>query len=105
MCSSNAVHYIGFTLGGGYAHFELDKASFVLGNELWEEHFESFLFTKEFTLDIREERKCRLYGNVCDQQLHPQSPTWFCRRWDCAREIYKPGTGKLYSSARIRINI
>ena len=51
MCSSNAVHYIGFTLGGGYAHFEL---SFVLGNELWEEHFESFLFTKEFTLGRKE---------------------------------------------------
>ena len=35
------------SLGGSYARFEpmssLDKSSFVLGNELWEEHFESLL--------------------------------------------------------------
>ena len=33
--------------GGSYARFEamssLDKSSFILGNELWEEHFESLL--------------------------------------------------------------
>ena len=35
------------SLGGSYARFEarssLDKASFILGNELWEEYFESLL--------------------------------------------------------------
>ena len=35
------------SLRGSYACFEamssLDKSSFVLGNELWEEHFESLL--------------------------------------------------------------
>ena len=35
------------SLRGSYARFEamssLDKSSFVLGNELWEEHFESLL--------------------------------------------------------------
>ena len=35
------------SLGGSYARFEamssLDKSSFILGNELWEEHFESLL--------------------------------------------------------------
>ena len=52
----------------------LDKSSFVLGNELWEEHFESLLApVKAYIMDIWEERKSRLYG--CAQQPHPHSPT------------------------------
>ena len=58
------------SLGGSYAHFEamssLEKSSFVLGNELWEEHYESLLES----INIWEERKSRLYGDVeCAQ--HP----------------------------------
>ena len=35
----------------------LDKSSFVLGNELWEEHFESLLaLVKAYIIDIWEER-------------------------------------------------
>ena len=53
------------------------KASFILGNELWEEHFESLLdLVKGYVLDVWEERKSRLYGeNACAQQLSPQSLT------------------------------
>ena len=36
----------------------LDKSSFVLGNELWEEHFQSLLaLVKAYIIDIWEERK------------------------------------------------
>ena len=53
------------SLGGSYARFEtmssLDKSSFVLGNELWEEHFESLLaLVKAYIIDIWEERKSKL---------------------------------------------
>ena len=52
--------------GGSYACFEamrsLDKSSFDLGNELWEEHFESLLaLVKAYIIDTWEERKSRLY--------------------------------------------
>ena len=69
------------SLGGSYARFEamssLDKSSFVLRNELWEEHFESLLpLVVAYIIDIWEERKSRLYGNVeCAQQPRPHSPT------------------------------
>ena len=55
----------------------LDKSSFVLGNELWEEHFESLLaLVKAYIIDIWEERKSKLYGDVeCAQQSRPRSPT------------------------------
>ena len=44
------------SLGGSYARFEaLDKSSFVLGNELWEEHFESLLaLVKAHIIEIWE---------------------------------------------------
>ena len=62
------------SLGGSYARFEpmssLDKSSFILGNELWEEHFESLLALVK--VYIWEETKSRLYG---DQQPRPHSPT------------------------------
>ena len=41
------AQFLQVSLGGSYACFEamssLDKCSFVLGNELWEEHFQSLL--------------------------------------------------------------
>ena len=57
------------SLGGSYARFEtmssLDKSLFVLGNELWEEHFESLLaLVKAYIIDVWEERKSKLYGDV-----------------------------------------
>ena len=66
------------SLGGSYARFEtmssLDKSSFVLGNELWEEHFESLLaLVKAYIIDIWEERKSK--DVECAQQPRPHSPT------------------------------
>ena len=99
------------SLGGSYARFEtmssLDKSSFVLGNELWEEHFESLLaLVKAYIIDIWEERKSKLYGDVeCAQQPRPHSPTGDLGEiagvnGQNSEEMChggKPGTGKLYT--------
>ena len=55
----------------------LDKSSFVLGNELWEEHFESLLaLVKVYIIDMHMGGNRLYYGDVeCDQQPHPHSPT------------------------------
>ena len=95
------------SLGGSYARFEamssLDKSSFVLGNELWEEHFESLLaLVKAYIIDIWEERKSKLYGNVeCAQQPRPHSPTGDLgeiagQNSEGMCHGGKPGTGKFY---------
>ena len=98
-------------LGGSYARFEarssLDKSLFVLGNELWEEHFESLLaLVKAYIIDIWEERKSKLYGDVeCAQQPRPHSPTGDLGEiagvnGQNSEEMChggKPGTGKLYT--------
>ena len=90
------------SLGGSYARFEamssLDKSSFVLGNELWEEHFESLLaLVKAYIIDIWEERKSKLYGDVeCAQQPRPHSPTGVNgQNSEGMCQGGKPGTGKL----------
>ena len=85
----------------------LDKSSFVLGNELWEEHFESLLaLVKAYIIDIREERKSKLYGDVeCAQQPRPHSPTGDLgeiavvngQNSEGMCQGGKPGTGKLYT--------
>ena len=63
------------SLGGSFE--AMSKSSFVLGSELWEEHFESLLaLVKAYIINIWEERKSKLYGDVeCAQQPHPHSPT------------------------------
>ena len=85
----------------------LDKSSFVLGNELWEEHFESLLaLVKAYIIDIWEERKSKLYGDVeCAQQPRPHSPTGDLgeiavvngQNSEGMCQGGKPGTGKLYT--------
>ena len=96
------------SLGGSYARFQtmssLDKSSFVLGNELWEEHFESLLaLVKAYIIDIWEERKSKLYGDVeCAQHPRPHSPTGDLGEIAGVngKEMChggKPGTGKLYT--------
>ena len=99
------------SLGGSYARFEtmssLDKSSFLLGNELWEEHFESLLaLVKAYIIDIWEERKSKLYGDVeCAQQPRPHSPTGDLgkiagvngQNSEGMCQGGKPGTGKLYT--------
>ena len=95
------------SLGGSYARFEaissLDKSSFVLGKELWEEHFESLV--KVYIIDIWEERKS-LYGDVeCAQQPRPHSPTGDLgeiagvngQNSEGMCQGGKPGTGKLHT--------
>ena len=87
------------SLGGSYARFEamsnLDKSSFVLGNELWEEHFESLLaLVKAYIIDIE-----------CAQQPRPHSPTGDLgeiagvngQNSEGMCQGGKPGTGKLYT--------
>ena len=54
-------------LGDGFEHFEsldsFEKASFVLGSELWEDDFSSMLdLVKDYIVDVWELRKARLYG-------------------------------------------
>ena len=84
----------------------LDKSSFVLGNELWEEHFESLLaLVKAYIIDIWEERKSTAMLNVHAQQPHPHSPTGDLRDINGVNgqnskgmcQGGKPGTGKLYT--------
>ena len=46
-------------LGNGFERFDaLGKSSFILGSELWEEHFDSLLpLVKDYVVDIWEEGK------------------------------------------------
>ena len=55
-------------LGNGFERFDasdsLGKSSFILGSELWEEHFDSLLpLVKEYVVDVWEARKIKLYGD------------------------------------------
>ena len=78
----------------------LDKSSFILGNELYMGR--AF---KAYIIDIWEERKSKLYGDVvCAQQPHPHSPTGDLgeiagvngQNSDGMCQGGKPGTSKLY---------
>ena len=66
------------TLGDEFEHFQalgsFEKASFVLGSELWENRYGSMLdLVKSYILDVWELRKVRLYGeNPSVQQLQSQ---------------------------------
>ena len=59
-------------LGNGFERFDaldsLGKSSFILGSELWEEHFDSLLpLVKEYVVDVWEARKIKLYGDDSSQ--------------------------------------
>ena len=51
-------------LGNKYIDFDslnyLEKTSYVLGSELWEDDFSSLLIVKEFIVNVWESRKLRL---------------------------------------------
>ena len=51
-------------LGDRFEHFQsLEKSSYVLGSEAWEEYSSGLLsLIKDFVLSVWEERKVRLYG-------------------------------------------
>ena len=52
----------------------IERASFVLGCELWTENFDSMLaLVKEYIIDVREVRKVTLYGEPCSTQPQSQS--------------------------------
>ena len=65
--------------GDRYADFEalngVEKTSYVLGSELWEQNFKSLLrLVKEFIVNVWEVRKQKLYGDdSCPNQLPSQS--------------------------------
>ena len=65
-------------LGEAFKDFEaldnIEKASFVLGCELWTENFDALLaLVKEYIIDLWEVRKVKLYGEPCSTQLQSQS--------------------------------
>ena len=63
------------TLGEAFKDFEaLERASFVLGCELWTENFNSMLaLVKEYIIDLWEARKVKLYGEPYSTQPQSQS--------------------------------
>ena len=68
-------------LGDKYIDFDslnyLDKTSYVLGSELWEDDFSSLLsIVKEFIVDVWESRKLRLYGENACPGPQPNSSGW-----------------------------
>ena len=66
------------TLGEAFKYFEaldnIERASFVLGCELWMKDFDSILaLVKEYIINLWEVRKVRLYGEPCCTQPQSQS--------------------------------
>ena len=66
------------TLGKSFKDFEaldnIERASFVLGCELWTENFDSMLaLVKEYIINLWEVRKVKLYGKPCSTQPQSQS--------------------------------
>ena len=68
-------------LGSKYSKFlalnSVEKTSFVMGSELWDEHFYSLLsLVKKYIVDVWELRKLQLYGNdSCPSKLQSQCST------------------------------
>ena len=92
-------------LGNGFERFDaLGKSSFILGSELWEEHFDSLLpLVKDYVVDIWEARKIKLYG---DDSSQSQSSTGDLGEFtgiegQSGRNVCQggePDTGKFHSS-------
>ena len=66
------------TLRKAFKDFEaldnIERASFVLGCELWMENFDSMLaLVKEYIINLWEVRKAKLYGEPCSTQPQSQS--------------------------------
>ena len=75
--------------GSKYSHFlslnSIEKTSFVLGSELWEENFYSLLtLVKRYIVDIWEFRKNKLYGSdSCPSILQSQCSAGNMGNSDC----------------------
>ena len=66
------------TLGEAFKDLEaldsIERASFVLGCELWTENFDSMLaLVKEYIINLWEVRKVKLCGESCSTQPQSQS--------------------------------
>ena len=63
--SNYRLTFLEMLLGDKYIDFDyLEKTSYVLGSELWEDYFS--LLQLKFLVDVWESRKLRLYGeNGC----------------------------------------
>ena len=78
-CRDNFQEALKQLLGARYAEFEtlsaVEKTSYVLGSENWEDDFDALLhLVKEFIIAIWEVRKQKLYGdNSYPGQLQCQS--------------------------------
>ena len=65
-------------LGSKFSQFlsldSVEKTSFIMGSELWEENFSALLsLVKRFIVDVWEARKIKLYGNdSCPSKLSSQ---------------------------------
>ena len=75
------------TLGEAFKDFEalenIERASLVLGCELWTENFDAMLaLVKEYIIDLWEVRKVKLYGEPCS--THSVSVLgWGSKGWHC----------------------
>ena len=74
-------------LGEAFKDFEalenIEKASFLLGCELWSENFNALLaLVKEYIIDLWEVRKVKLYGEPCSTQL-VSVLGWGSEGWHC----------------------
>ena len=59
-------------LGNEFEHFysldSLGKSSFILGSELWKDHFDSLLaLVEDYIINISETHKLKLYGDDSSQ--------------------------------------
>ena len=77
-CRERFLAKLRSTLGEAFKDFEaldnIERASFVLGCELWTENFYSILaLVKEYITDVWEVRKVKLYGEPCYTQPQSQS--------------------------------
>ena len=62
----------------------IERASFVLGCELWTENLDSILvLVKEYIINIWEVRKVKLYGEPCSTQPQSQSSAGGSEGWHC----------------------
>ena len=80
--SSGRASFMLKLLGDKHADFEVlnsvEKTSYVIWSELWEQNFKSLLcLVKEFVVNVWEVTKQILYGDdSCPNQLQSQSSPW-----------------------------
>ena len=94
------------TLGEAFKDFEaldnIERASFVLGCELWTESFDSILaLVNEYIIDLWDVRKVKLYGEPCSTQPQSLSSAWDLRDGTVVGGQRKGKFGKFSHSGRV----